>query len=91
MISFETTKAFRARLGKLGLHHGAVFKVIHSTAAAWGNPHEHSGLGIRRLKEDFFEVRSGLGVRLVFKEGKTSLVFYDAGTHADVQRFLRGH
>jgi hypothetical protein len=89
MISVDSTKVFRARLGKLGLDRGAVFQVMHSTAGSWGNPHEHSGLGIRRLKDDFFEVRSGLGVRLIFKAKKTCLVFYDAGTHADVQRFLR--
>jgi hypothetical protein len=64
--------------------------VIQLTAEAWGAPHRHSGLGIRRLPGDFFEVRSGLGVRFVFKAKKTALVFYDAGTHTDMQRFLRG-
>ncbi len=90
MISVELTRQFRDRLRKLGLDSQAVFVVIQATAAAWGNPHQHTGLGIRRLEADYFEVRSGLGVRLIFKAKRTALVFYDAGTHADVKRFLRG-
>jgi hypothetical protein len=90
MISVDVTKRFRDRIGRLGLDNQAVFSVLQATAAAWGDPHQHTGLGIRRLKDDFFEVRSGLGVRMIFKATKESLVFYDAGTHADVRRFLRG-
>ena len=89
MISVELTRRFRARIRKLSLDPTAVFAVIEATAAAWGHPHQHTGRGIRRLEADFFEVRARLGVRLVFQAQKSILVFYDAGTHEDVRRFLR--
>jgi hypothetical protein len=89
MISVELTQRFRARIQKLDLDPDAVFTVIQAAASAWGQPHQYTGLGIRRLEADFFEVRAGIGVRLVFRAQKTVLVFYDAGTHEDVRRFLR--
>jgi len=89
MISVEATGRFAERLRALKLDPAAVLAVMHATAAAWGNPHQHSGLGLRRLRENVFEVRSGLGVRLVFRAEKSALVFVEAGSHDDVRRFIR--
>ena len=66
--------------------------VGHAVAAlsdAFGKPHLHSGLGIRRLKRDYFEFRADRDMRMVFKlEGSTaSLIFL--GNHDDVRRFIK--
>ena len=56
---------------------------------AFGKPHLHSGLGIRRLKRDYFEFRADRDTRMVFKlEGSTASVML-VGNHDDVQRFIK--
>jgi hypothetical protein len=58
--------------------------------AAWGQPHLHAGSGIRKLSPTYFECRSGLHTRLVFKmiEGQT-LYFAFMGNHDEIRRFLK--
>src|SRR5437764_12355195 len=34
---------------------------------AFGNPHAHSGLGMRKLRADLFECRAGLVLRILFR------------------------
>lgn len=47
----------------------------------------HSGIGIRRLKGNWFEARTGLQARLVFQVRKGCLTFHFAGNHDEVNRF----
>jgi len=56
----------------------------------FGDPHAHRGLGIRRLTGNFFEIRVGLDLRLIFQNRAESLLFLMAGNHDEVQKFLRG-
>jgi hypothetical protein len=56
----------------------------------FGHPHTHRGLGIRKLTGNYFEVRAGLDVRLVFQNRAESLLFLMAGNHGEVRKFLRG-
>jgi mRNA-degrading endonuclease YafQ of YafQ-DinJ toxin-antitoxin module len=56
----------------------------------FGHPHRHQGLGIRKLTGNFFEIRVGLDVRLVFQNAPDSLLFLMAGNHDEAQKFLRG-
>jgi hypothetical protein len=56
----------------------------------FGHPHAHRGLGVRKLTRNFFEIRAGLGIRLVFKNCPESFLFLMAGNHDEVQKFLRG-
>ena len=55
-----------------------------------GNPHLHSGLGIRRLRKDLFECRAGLHWRVVFFAEKAMLTAYDVMTHVEIKAWLRG-
>ena len=55
----------------------------------FGKPHQHSGLGIRRLREDFFECRAGLDLRILFLAERGMLTAYDVMTHSEIQKFLR--
>lgn len=56
----------------------------------FGHPHAHRGLGIRRLTGNFFEIRVGLDLRLIFQNRAGSLLFLMAGNHDEIQKFLRG-
>lgn len=69
---------------------GAVFDVLLALPQTVGDPHAHSGLGIRKLHgSGIWEARVGRGLRLVFAVEPDLLTLVRVGTHADVQRFLR--
>lgn len=56
---------------------------------AFGQPHLHSGLGIRRLQKNHFEFRVDRNTRVVLKlEGSTAILRM-VGSHDDVRRFLK--
>ncbi len=54
-----------------------------------GQPHLHRGLGLRKLQDDYFEIRVGLKLRLVFENTPTALVFEMLGDHDEVKNFLK--
>jgi mRNA-degrading endonuclease YafQ of YafQ-DinJ toxin-antitoxin module len=56
----------------------------------FGHPHRHRGLGVRKLTGNFFEIRAGLDIRMVFQYRPECLLFVMAGNHDEVQKFLRG-
>ena len=64
---------------------------IESVRTNWGQPHRHTGAGIRRLGADLHECRVGLQSRLLFQAIGTSLYFHFMGSHDEVQKFLRAH
>ena len=64
--------------------------VLQRLSAAFGQPHAHGGLGIRRLRGDYFECRIGRDLRAVFKLEGATLTMAALGNHDDVKKFLRG-
>ena len=78
-------KPDRARVGKL----------IRRVQGNFGNPHLHSGTGIRDLSPkgsrlSVYECRIGKGLRLVFTlESPALLYFHTIGNHDEVRRFLK--
>jgi len=49
----------------------------------------HSGLGIRRLKRDYFEFRVDRDTRILFKlEGSTAAILL-MGNHDDIRRYIK--
>jgi hypothetical protein len=56
---------------------------------AFGRPHEHSGLGLRKLRADLFECRAGLSLRVLFRATPGALSVRFIGTHDEVQKYLR--
>ena len=64
---------------------------VESVRANWGQPHRHTGAGIRRLGADLHECRVGLQTRLLFQNIGSSLYFHFIGNHDEVQKFLRSH
>ena len=73
----------KEKRGKIGL-------ALKCLEQDFGHPHRHRGLGIRRLTGNFFEIRVGLEIRLVFQNRADCLLFVMAGNHDEVQKFLRG-
>ena len=62
---------------------------IAAAQEVFGAPHAHTGAGLRKLRGRWYEVRAGLGRRLIFRERDDCLSFEFMGNHDDVQRFLR--
>ncbi len=49
----------------------------------------HEGLGLKRLRGDFWEVRKGLKARILFRWQGDLIEFVLAGNHDDIKRFLK--
>ncbi|MCU0665677.1 MAG: hypothetical protein MUF05_01100 [Candidatus Omnitrophica bacterium] len=49
----------------------------------------HKGIGLKRLKGDYWEVRHGLKTRLIFRWNKDLVEFVLVGSHDDIKRYLR--
>ena len=56
---------------------------------AFGKPHAHSGLRIRKLGADLFECRVGLALRVLFRASPDALILRFIGSHDEVQKYLR--
>lgn len=57
--------------------------------SGFGQPHLHSGLGIRRVRKGLFECRAGVKWRILFFAEKGVLTAYDIMTHDELQNWLR--
>jgi mRNA-degrading endonuclease YafQ of YafQ-DinJ toxin-antitoxin module len=64
--------------------------VLLALPKALGRPHDHAGLGLRKIHASgIWEVRVGLGLRIVFTLADNTLTLVRLGTHDDVRRFLK--
>jgi hypothetical protein len=70
-------------------HRRQIAQAIDETRDSFGKPHFHSGLGIRRLRENYFECRAGLDVRLAFRAERGRLIFVAAGNHNQIRSFIK--
>lgn len=58
-------------------------------ALAFGNPHKHAGLGLRKLKGHVYEFRANRSLRVVFLWRDGAIWIEAIGNHEDVKRFLK--
>jgi hypothetical protein len=58
-------------------------------ADTFGQPHSHSGIGIRKLGDRLFECRGNLALRFLFENRSQDLFVFFLGNHAEVQKLLR--
>lgn len=65
-----------------------VAAAMQAVQAAYGQPHLHAGVGLRRIPP-FMECRCGLELRLIFQREGADLVFHLCGSHDEVARFLK--
>ena len=49
----------------------------------------HKGLGLKRLKGDYWEIRKGLKARILFRWEGDLVEFILAGDHNDIKRYLK--
>lgn len=67
-----------------------VFDAILALPGAFGAPHLHAGLGIRKLHaRGIWEARVGLGLRLVFTVDADTTTLVRIGTHEEIRRYLK--
>ncbi len=55
----------------------------------FGQPHRHSGIGIRKLGDRLFECRGNLALRFLFENRPEELFVFFLGNHKEVQKLLR--
>jgi hypothetical protein len=60
-------------------------------ADVFGQPHRHTGLGIRKLRGDLFECRVALAGHVLFRASSDALLIRFIGSHDEVQKYLRGN
>ena len=58
--------------------------------ARFADPHRHSGLGIRKLGPNSYEIRLWLQWRIVFIQESDRLIAYDIMNHDEVRAWLKG-
>jgi hypothetical protein len=66
-----------------------VIEALERLVDAFGQPHTHSGLSIRKLRSQLFEARAGLELRVLFLVSSRRLVLVFLGDHDEVRSFLR--
>ena len=54
----------------------------------FGQPHQHSGVGVRRFGI-FFELRAGLKLRVVFTREAGDIILLTAGNHDYVRAWIK--
>jgi len=47
------------------------------------------GVGLKRLRDDFWEIRKGLRYRILFRRRKDAIEFILAGDHDSIRNFLK--
>ena len=62
---------------------------IETLVETFGNPHVHSGIGIRKLGPGLFECRADLKQRLLFRDRPDGMDLFFIGNHDEVQALLR--
>ncbi len=55
---------------------------------AFGKPHVHAGIGIRRIKS-WYEFRAGLKLRVLFRLNEGDAFLAIVGNHDEIARFIR--
>jgi hypothetical protein len=67
-----------------------VSQAIAAVAAAFGDPHTHHGLGLRKLARRSHEIRVERQWQVVFIQEGANLIAYDVMNHNEVALWLRG-
>jgi mRNA-degrading endonuclease RelE of RelBE toxin-antitoxin system len=65
-------------------------KAIAEVSTAFGDPHKHRGLGLRKLAKRSYEIRVHLQWRVVFIHDTKTLIAYNVMNHDEVSLWLRG-
>jgi hypothetical protein len=58
-------------------------------ADAFGRPHVHRGVGIRKLGDKLFECRGNVALRFLFQDRPADLFVSFLGNHDEIKKLLR--
>ena len=75
-----------------GLPHSQIDKIekaIEKFITFFEAHEQPKGLGIKKLRYDFWELRVGLEYRVIFILRGKDIYFVFAGTHDDIKRFIK--
>jgi hypothetical protein len=90
MLRIAAEKSVSLALAKLAPEQQAeVLATLRELPAAFGRPHAHAGIGLRRLRRGIFEARIGLQLRVLFECDGDLLVVKWMGGHDEIRRYLR--
>jgi hypothetical protein len=79
------------RLRRLPKHERAeCLQALCDLGDAFGCPHSHSGVGIRKLGRNLFECRGNRALRFIFQDRLDCLYVSFLGNHDEIQARLRG-
>jgi mRNA-degrading endonuclease RelE of RelBE toxin-antitoxin system len=68
----------------------AILKLLLELQTALATPHQHRGLGLRKLHSSgIWEVRVGRSLRALFRLADDEAIFVFLGTHDEVKKFLK--
>lgn len=62
---------------------------LHELRKGFGQPHVHSGLGIRKLRARTFECRANLALRFLFQNRPDCIYVFALADHDEVRRLLK--
>lgn len=68
----------------------ACLEALLALCEAFGKPHVHSGVSIRKLGSKIFKCRANLALRFIFQDRSSDLYVSFVGNHDEVQALLRG-
>jgi hypothetical protein len=89
-MNILTRPSYRRSVKKLSASQIAAINVaIARLPEAFGHPHVHTGLSIRRLRPAIFEIRVGLQLRVLFAYESGDAVLILAGNHDEVRAWLK--
>lgn len=90
MKEIELDHDFRVEVKALGKEErGIIGQAIADIQEAFGNPHVHSGIGIRKLRRALYEARTDLGQRLLFEDRPDCIFFFKLGNHDEIRKYLK--
>jgi hypothetical protein len=90
-LKFSLLERFRQQCRAAGRQdQAAILKLLVELQTALASPHEHRGLGFRKLHPSgIWEVRVGLSLRALFRLAGDEAIFVFLGTHDEVKKFLK--
>jgi len=56
---------------------------------AFGRPHAHGGIGIRKMGDKLFECRAGISLRFIFQDRPNELYVSFLGNHDEIKTMLK--
>ena len=90
MVRLDLHPKFRRRLENLSVMElTEVESALEQLRQGFGQPHLHSGLGVRRLRRKLYECLAGLDLRILFWAQPGAVTAFDVMTHDEIQAFLQ--